>query len=383
MCGLLRVPNLLLLGLAVAACDDDDPDVGNIEVNVVLPCQDECTKDEINIGTVNFTLLAGATDTDVTCDLSSSGDVDVGSSDTASPLGTDPSQIITNVPLTLAAPTLDETFRYRCRGVGQMFLGCEDASGRAFLDKTYEIDCPVVTPTGPTCGVAVFRGSEGQSASNLRTIAAVVTPNSTDATAAESIADRETAPAAIAIGACADAPIAAAITSGVDLGPSIDMKEGTTTRMTVNKGTGNVYQGFGGLAPQPTGVIALEHTATTVTPSRISLGTFQPPVAITAPADGVPATITRGQPYTFTWSPVAGVTGMYVVFSADQKLCRLDPAAGTMTVPGTVTQDLTTGQYGVSIFSTHAGVSAASVNGTACVIKTVTATVVSRQVSVN
>jgi hypothetical protein len=246
----------------------------------------------------------------------------------------------------------------------------------------------VTTVTGPTCGVARMTGLAKITASVYGGAVAIVAPGSTGATEVDTLADFNIRPPGIAVGACGDGSTTPPWPTGaIDVGSTVSFKDGATNLFDMSRITGNVYTGFGGVQPLPhdkplTFVMA---SPTTVTPASVQVAKFPPNVVFSVPDLNATAAVPliRGQPFTLTWTPPATpIAGLYIRFSADNKVCVLDPAAGTMTVPGSFSTAFTTGISGLSVAAVVADKAALTVNGTACALRTINVVSTSVQVDI-
>ena len=113
----------------------------------------------------------------------------------------------------------------------------------------------------------------------------------------------------------------------------------------------NMYQGTANTPSFGKTLSLNAPTATTLTPSEIAALLVAPsaPITITAPT-GTAVIVTQGQPMTVTWTPFAADTFVAYV-AGSPPVCRLDPMAGTFTIPGATTQLFTTGTFKTMLFS--------------------------------
>ena len=123
--------------------------------------------------------------------------------------------------------------------------------------------------------------------------------------------------------------------------------------------------------------------AAAVTPKTVTYGQpFPPDVPLTKPVAPGPVPVVRGEGLDVTWTPNTVISGLYVRLSADNIVCVLDPTAGTFTIPGSITANLTTGQSGFTFIASRAGSAGVDVGGTKCTLKTVTVMVKGVQIDV-
>ncbi len=125
---------------------------------------------------------------------------------------------------------------------------------------------------------------------------------------------------------------------GADVGPTMELRNGATTVLTLTRGAMGLYAAN---APAADGLAALGTTlalsapgAATVVPNLLpGLVVMPPRTGLTAPAAGV--VVTRGQPLTVTWSPIAADTMM--IYTIGGVGCRVDPTTGSFVIPGAAT----------------------------------------------